>query len=70
VKIGLLENTTPDTLTNKVLEVFDEATKHIQTNSMYDFTNTKVIKKVRNISNEFFKFRHKITTPDFEVLLI
>ena len=68
--IGLLENTIPDTLMNKVLEIFDEATKPIQTNSMYDFTSTKVIEKMRNISNEFFKFRHKITIPDFEVLLI
>ena len=51
MEIGLLENIIYDTLINKVLEVFDEVTKPIQTNSMYDFTNTKVIKKVRNISN-------------------
>ena len=70
MEIGLLENTIHDTLINKVIEVFDEVTKPIQTNSMYDFTNTKVIKKVRNISNEFFKFCYKITTPNFEVLLI
>ena len=70
VEIGLLQNTIPDTLMIKVLEIFDEATKPIQSNLMYDFANIKVIEKMRSISNEFFKFRDTISIPDFEVLLI
>jgi predicted unusual protein kinase regulating ubiquinone biosynthesis (AarF/ABC1/UbiB family) len=70
IKMNFINKNLPEDLHNRLFDIFEKATRPIQTNSFYDFNNLTLIEQMKHFSNDFLKLPDNMTLPNFETLLI